>query len=69
MKQFVYQVGEFEFVDTEAFGQAWRDAKAKATERHMPIYREVREVRREVFLTGGVFGNADMAQPKDIQVF
>lgn len=58
--RFVYLVGDYAYGDTEAFGDAWRDAKAKATELHKPIYREVytaRYVGLQVYLTGGFFVN------------
>ena len=35
MKKFVYQVAGWEFVDTEAFGKAWKEAKAKT----LPLLR------------------------------
>ena len=41
MKKFVYQVAGWEFVDTVAFGEAWREAKFKASQLHEPIYRLV----------------------------
>ena len=69
MKQFVYQVGAHEFIGAEAFGQAWKDAKAKAAELHMPIYREVREIRREVYTQAGFFMRDDTARPENIKVF
>lgn len=59
-ERFVYLVGEHAFGDTEAFGEAWRDAKAMAGKLHAPIYREVyttRYVGLQVYLTGGMFVN------------
>ena len=58
MKKFVYQVKGFEFEDTTAFGEAWKEAKAKANELHAPIYRLVikgEEVKQEVYCKAGCF--------------
>ncbi|MBO4674941.1 MAG: hypothetical protein J5601_02495 [Elusimicrobiaceae bacterium] len=58
MKKFVYQVKGYEFSDTEAFGTAWKEAKAKATELNAPIFRLViknGEAKQEFFAKGGVF--------------
>ena len=59
MKKFVYQVAGYEFSDTEAFGKAWKEAKAKATETGSPIGRLVVKdgdiVRREFYAKGGCF--------------
>ena len=41
MKKFVYQVAGFEFVDSVAFGEAWKEAKRIATAYHVAIYRLV----------------------------
>ena len=63
MKKFVYQVANYEFVDTEAFGKAWQEAKAKAAKLNAPIYRLVikgENVRQEVFTKGGCFIRADL---------
>lgn len=55
-KIFIYHVGEFQFTDSEAFGQAWQEAKAKAAELHAPIYRSVIETKtREEVYVGGLF--------------
>ena len=57
---FIYQVKGFEYRDTEAFGQAWKEAKAKAAELHTGIFRTVikkGEERYEFFAKGGVFLN------------
>ena len=64
MKKFVYQVAGWESTDTTAFGKAWQEAKAKATELHMPIYRLVikgEEVKQEVFTKGGCFVSVNLA--------
>ena len=58
MKLFIYDVAGTEFVDTEAFGAAWKQARALATEKHCAIYRTVRKgeiEKREVLVTGGCF--------------
>jgi len=58
-RQFFYTVKGFEFHDGECFGQAWREAKAKAQELHVPVYRRVIDKNGdeswEVFLKGGCF--------------
>ena len=72
MKKFVYQVGPWEFVDSEAFGQAWKEAKVKAAEMGAPIYRLVikgEAVKQEVFLRAGCFLRVDLVQPEDVKVF
>lgn len=72
MKKFVYQVAGFEFVDTEAFGTAWREAKAKAAELHTAVYRLVikgEDVRQEAYLTAGCFLNVALTEPKDVKIF
>ena len=60
MKKFVYQVGTYEWVDTEAWGWAWREAKAEATKTGSKIYRLViknGEAKQQVFHEGGCFLN------------
>lgn len=57
-KKFVYQVAGFEWVDTEPFGWAWREAKSKATELNVKIYRMVikgDKIRQEYFADGDCF--------------
>ena len=72
MKKFVYQVQGYEFTDTEAFGKAWQEAKAKAWELHTAIYRLVidgEKVRQEVFTKGGCFLSVNLAQMKNVMLF
>lgn len=73
MKTFVYDVGAFEYRDGVAFGDAWRQAKAKATELHLAIYREIildgDTIRREVYLTCGAFIGIDYATPDAIKIW
>ena len=72
MKKFVYQVAGFEYVDSEAFGTAWRQAKTKAAELHTAIYRLIikgDDFRQEVFTTGGCFLFADRVQADWVMVF
>ena len=71
-KKFVYQVAGFEWVDTEAFGTAWRQAKAKATELHAAVYRLIikgEDVRQEVFYKGGCFNSIKFATAENVKVF
>lgn len=72
MKKFVYQVAGFEFTDTVAFGEAWKEAKAKATELHAPVYRLVikgEAVRQEVFYTSGCFNSIEFATTHSVKIF
>lgn len=73
MKRFYYEVGAFQFSDTVAFGEAWKEAKAKATELHGPIYREVvkdgNTIREEVYLNCGVFVGVNYADKNSIKFF
>ena len=72
MKKFVYQVAGYEFVDSEAFGEAWKEAKAKAAELHVPIYRLVikgEDVKQEVFVQSGFFLSVNLAMVKNVMVF
>lgn len=72
MKQFIYQVNEFEFIDIEAFGEAWKQAKVKATELHCPIFREVvngDRVKRQVYYSGGLFNSIEFMREDNVKVF
>ena len=72
MKKFVYQVAGWEFVDTVAFGEAWREAKFRATQLHTAIYRLViqnGQVRQDVFTRGGCFLPVACAQSSRVMVF
>ena len=71
-KKFVYQVAGFEFVDSIAFGEAWKEAKAKATELHTAVYRLVikgKQVRQEVYYKGGCFNSVDYMDGENVMVF
>ena len=71
-KKFVYQVAGREFVDSEAFGQAWREAKAKAAELHAPVYRLVikgEDVQQEVFYKAGCFNSTRFATADNVKIF
>ena len=71
-KKFVYQVAGFEFVDTEAFGKAWKEAKAKAAELHAAVYRLVikgEQVRQEVYYKSGYFNSVDYMDGENVMVF
>jgi hypothetical protein len=72
MKQFIYQVKGFEFEDNTAFGTAWEQAKAKATELHCPIFREVikgENVKRQVYYKGGLFNSIEFMREDNVKVF
>jgi hypothetical protein len=71
-KKFVYQVAGFEWEDTEAFGKAWRQAKAKATELHAAVYRLIikgEDVRQEVYYKGGCFNSTRFATADNVKVW
>ena len=71
-KLFIYEVMGYEFDDTEAFGKAWKEAKAKATELHCPIYRTVvrgEELESEVFYQAGVFNSVRFATAENVKIF
>ena len=71
-KKFVYQVADREWVDNEAFGAGWREARAYAKEIHAAVYRLVfrkGEPVQEVFLRSGCFLRADLVDEKSIVVF
>ena len=72
MKKFIYQVKGFEFVDTNAFGTAWAQAKVKATELHCPIFRLVikgDKVRQEVYYSGGCFNSIEFMREDNVKIF
>lgn len=69
MKQYIYRVAEYTFTSEEVFGQAWRDAKAKARELHAPIYRTTIETHEEVYSTAGAFLSTKYAQENQIERF
>lgn len=72
MKKFVYQVAGFEYVGYEAFGDAWKQARAKATELHTAVYRLViqnGQVKQDVFTRGGCFLPVTHAQSSCVMVF
>ena len=69
MKTYIYNVNCREFQGEEPFGQAWKAAKAYATEVHAPIYRKVVEIHEEVFLECGAFIGISHAKPDSIKVF
>lgn len=72
MKKFIYQVSNYEFADTEAFGKAWKDAKTKAIELHTAIYRLViddENMRQEVLYKGGVFNSVKFIREDNVEIF
>ena len=73
MKKFVYEVAGYEFVGETAWGEAWKQAKAKATELHAAIYRTViegeKEPRHEVSCTAGLFLSTRYAKAEDVKLF
>jgi len=72
MKKFVYQVGGFEYIDTEAFGTGWKTAKAEAARLHAAVYRLVikgETVKQEVFTNSGCFLSVAQAKPEQINIF
>ena len=72
MKKFVYQVAGFEFADTAAFGEAWREAKRIATARNAAIYRLVingESVKQEVYVKAGCFLSTKYATAENVAIF
>ena len=72
MKKFVYQVAGFEFTDTVAFGEAWKEAKRIAKIHHTAIYRLVvkgETVRQEVYYKSGCFNSVEFATADNIETF
>ena len=72
MTKFIYMVKGFEFEDNTAFGSAWQQAKAKATELHCPIFRRVvkgDEVRMQVYYSGGLFNSVKFMREDNVKVF
>ena len=71
-KMFIYDVAGWLFCDTEAFGDGWKAAKAKATALHCAIYRTVckgETERQEVFFKGGCFNNVKYATSENVMIF
>lgn len=73
MKKFIYQVKGFEFEDDTAFGTAWEQAKAKATELHCPIFRKVIKwevsIQQQVFYKGGLFNSIEFMREDNVKIF
>ncbi len=58
MTTFIYVINGTEIEDTTAFGKAWKEAKAMATEEHTVIKRAVvkgDKIRYEIYVNGGCF--------------
>lgn len=73
MKTFVYYVADRMWIDHEAFGEAWRQAKAYASELHAVIYRDVMKaeevIRQEVYYKGGVFNSVKFAREDNVKIW
>lgn len=72
MKQFVYQVGNVEFVDVMAFGEAWEQAKALAAKLHCPIFRLVIKggmVKQQVYYKGGIFNAIEFMRDDNVKIW
>jgi len=71
-KRFIYQVAGLEFVDTEAFGVAWKIVKAAASQFHVPVFRLVikgNDVKQEVYYKGGCFNSIKFATADNVMIF
>jgi hypothetical protein len=71
-KTFIYDVKGFEYRDNEAFGKAWKEAKAKATELHCGIFRTVKkddDERYEFYTKYGAFLNTRFYDESKVAVF
>ena len=72
MKKFIYDVNGIEYSGAEAFGEAWKQAKAEAIKRQSAIYRTVingENVRREVYCKGGYFNSTKYTSPEEVKIF
>ena len=72
MKKFIYQVASFEFVDSIAFGEAWKMAKAMAEKLHCPIFRitiKHGEEEMEVYYKAGCFNSIKFATADNVMIF
>lgn len=73
MKEFIYIVNGSEFyAGTDVWGQAWKDAKAQATDEHCIIERAVicgEEIRYEFYAKGGCFLAERFYSPDRAKVF
>lgn len=72
MKKFIYDVAGFEFEDTEAFGDAWKNAKDLATKKHVAIYRTVingEKETREIYVKAGCFLPISLVMLKNVMIF
>ena len=72
MKTYIYEVAGFEFIDNKAFGEAWENAKQKATENHVAIYRTVKsgeKESREVYLKMRYFDDVNWASERDVKIW
>ncbi len=72
MKEFKYMVGDYKWIDNEAFGSAWVAAKAAAMKLHQPIFRDVtkgKRVRHEVYYCGGVFNSIEFMRDNNVKVW
>lgn len=72
MKKYIYYVKGYAFQDTEAWGQAWKQAKAIAIEAHCPIYRTVingEKEKYEFLAKGYVFINEKFYAPAKLYIF
>jgi len=73
-KLFIYDVAGTEFTDSVAFGDAWKQAKAKAEAEHVAIYRTVikgdnEDAYREVYYKGGCFNSIRFATADNVKIF
>ena len=72
MKKFIYQVAGFEFVDSVAFGEAWKEAKRVATAYQTAIYRLVikgDDVKKEVYYKSGCFNSVKFVTTDNVAIF
>lgn len=71
-KLFIYNVDSEKFADSVAFGEAWKKAKEKATEKHCAIFRKVianGEEREQVFYKGNVFNSINFMTKENVMIF
>ena len=70
MEQYIYKVGNKEFVATEAFGEVYRNqVKPYAISTQQPIYRTIIRMKQDVLCKGNVFLSVGYAKPENIEEF
>lgn len=72
MTNYYYNVNGTEFLDTTAFGDGWKKAKALATEEHCGITRIVAKegkISYQFYHKGGMFLDEKYFKKEDYKIF